>query len=240
MIPAELVGEFLGTFVLILLGNGVVAGVLTKKSKAEGAGWMVITTGWAFAVMMGVFIAKAFGSPSAHLNPAVTLGFAILDNDYSKILSFIPTQILGASLGAIFVYLHYFPHWKEANDKSAILAVFSTEPAISHKPSNFFSEFLGTFLLILGIYAIFHPSMTGLTAHIGTFLVGILVWAIGLSMGGTTGYAINPARDLGPRIIHSILPIHGKGDSNWKYAWIPVIAPLCGAAVAGILIKLVQ
>jgi len=236
MNPVEMIGEFLGTFVLILLGNGVVAGVLLKKSKAEGSGWIVITTGWALAVIMGVFVAKAFGSPSAHLNPAVTLGFAILDNDYSKLFSFRPAQILGAALGAFSVYLHYFPHWKETNEKSAILAIFSTEPAISHRPSNFFSEFLGTFLLLLGIYSIFHPSMIGLTVHMGAFLVGVLVWAIGLSLGGTTGYAINPARDLGPRIMHSILPIPGKGKSNWKYAWIPIVAPLSGAAVAAYFI----
>ncbi len=216
MLGSEILGEFLGTFVLILLGDGVVAGVLLEKSKSKGSGWIVITAGWAFAVVIGVFVAKAFGSNSAHLNPAVTIGFAILEQDPSKIISYIPAQLLGAFLGAVFVYIHYLPHWREKNDSSAILAIFSTEPAISNIASNFMSEFFGTFILILGLHSIFHPSTTELNAQFGTLLVGILVWSIGLSMGGTTGYAINPARDLGPRIAHMLLPIPGKGSSNWR------------------------
>ncbi|EMY14229.1 MIP family channel protein [Leptospira weilii str. Ecochallenge] len=233
---SPVLGEFLGTFVLILLGNGVVAGVLLESSKSKDGGWIVITAGWAFAVMLGIFTSNTFGSSDAHLNPAVTLAFAVKTGDYSKLAFYIPAQVGGAFLGAVFNYLHYLPHWKETKDPGKILAVFSTEPAISHIVSNFFSEFLGTFLLILGIVSIFSPTMTGLTAHFGTFLVGILVWSIGLSMGGTTGYAINPARDLGPRLAHFILPIAGKGSSNWKYAWLPVIAPLSGGACAGFLL----
>lgn len=233
---SPVLGEFLGTFVLILLGNGVVAGVLLEHSKSKDSGWIVITTGWAFAVMLGIFTSNAFGSPDAHLNPAVTLAFAIKSGDYSKLLIYIPAQVAGAFLGAVFNFLHYLPHWKETKDKGKILAVFSTEPAISHTVSNFFSEFLGTFLLILGIVSIFSPTMQGLTTHFGAFLVGILVWSIGLSMGGTTGYAINPARDLGPRLAHFLLPIPGKGSSNWKYAWLPVVAPLSGAAFAGFIL----
>ncbi|PJZ64895.1 aquaporin family protein [Leptospira wolffii] len=230
-------GEFLGTFTLILLGDGVVAGVLLERSKAKDSGWMVITSAWAFAVMLGIFVAKAFGSADAHLNPAVTLAFAIQSGDYSKLLIYIPAQLFGAFLGAVAVYLHYLPHWKETGDRGKILSVFSTEPAIKHGTSNFISEFLGTFLLILGVYSIFSPQISGLSVPFGIFFVGILVWAIGLSMGGTTGYAINPARDLGPRLAHFILPIPNKGPSGWEYAWLPVVAPLAGAIAAGFLLK---
>jgi glycerol uptake facilitator protein len=230
-------GEFLGTLVLILLGNGVVAGVVLEKSKSKNSGWIVITAGWAFAVIFGVFVSKAFGSADAHLNPAVTLGFAILGNDFSKLLTYIPAQILGAFLGSVLVYLHYLPHWKEANSPEAILAVFSTDPAIDHKASNFFGELLGTFLLIIGLHSISHPSLSGLTPHIAVLFVGLLVWSLGLSMGGTTGYAINPARDFGPRLAHFLLPISGKADSNWKYSWIPVLAPLVGSTLAAFFIK---
>ncbi|TGK02735.1 aquaporin family protein [Leptospira langatensis] len=230
-------GELLGTFTLILLGDGVVAGVLLEKSKAKDSGWMVITSAWAFAVIIGVFVAKAFGSPDAHLNPAITLGFAVQSGNYSKILTYIPAQLLGAFLGASAVYMHYLPHWKETKDKGKILAVFSTDPAIKHRSSNFISEFLGTFVLVLGVYSIFSPQITDLTTPMGILSVGILVWAIGLSMGGTTGYAINPARDLGPRLAHSILPIPNKGPSGWEYAWLPVLAPLAGGVVGGFLLK---
>ncbi|MDV6235844.1 MIP/aquaporin family protein [Leptospira ellisii] len=231
-------GEFLGTFVLILLGNGVVAGVLLEKSKSKDGGWIVITAGWAFAVILGIFTSNAFGSSDAHLNPAVTLAFAVQSGDFSKLLLYVPAQIAGAFCGAVVNYLHYLPHWKETRDKEKILAVFSTDPAIPRPASNFFSEFLGTFLLILGIVSIFSTKMQGLQTHFGAFLVGILVWSIGLSMGGTTGYAINPARDLGPRLAHFLLPIPGKGPSNWRYAWLPVVAPLAGAAAAGLFIRI--
>jgi glycerol uptake facilitator protein len=233
-------GEFMGTLVLILLGNGVVAGVLLKKSKAENSGWLVITAGWAFAVMCGVFTAIACGSPQAHLNPAVTFGVAVSTGDFSHCLPFFSAQILGAIAGAALVWIHFLPHWKETPDTAAKLAVFSTGPAIRKFPANFISEVIGTFALVFIVSAIFSKSVaaTGPAAGLGPFLVGSLVWGIGLSLGGTTGYAINPARDLGPRIAHTLLPIAGKGASDWTYASIPVLGPLVGGALAGLLVKL--
>lgn len=234
-------GEFIGTLVLILLGDGVVAGVLLKRSKAEGSGWMVITTGWAFAVMAGVFASIACGSKDAFLNPAVTLGFAVSSGDYSKLVPLVTAQLLGAFVGATLVWLHYLPHWKETADASLKLAVFSTGPAIRNVATNLVSEIIGTFFLVFIAGAIFSKTVSkdGIAAGLGPYLVGCLVWAIGLSLGGTTGYAINPARDLGPRIAHAVLPISGKGKSDWGYAGIPVVGPFIGAALAGILIRLV-
>lgn len=234
-------GEFVGTLVLILLGDGVVAGVLLKRSKAENSGWMVITTGWAFAVMAGVFVAIACGSKDAFLNPAVTLGFAISSGDYSKLAPLAAAQLLGAFVGAALVWLHYLPHWKDTPDSSAKLAVFCTGPAIRSAGANLVSEIVGTFVLVFVAGTIFAKAVSpnGPAAGLGPYLVGCLVWAIGLSLGGTTGYAINPARDLGPRIAHAILPISGKGNSDWGYAGIPVVGPLVGAALAGVLIRLV-
>ncbi|XDD42901.1 MIP/aquaporin family protein [Leptospira sp. WS60.C2] len=234
----ELVGEFFGTAVLILLGDGVVAGVLLEKSKAKDGGWITITTAWALAVCFGVLVAKALGSPGAHLNPAVTLSVCIQSGDFANFLPYSLAQVTGAALGAFLVYLHYLPHWKETKDPGKILAVFSTEPAIKHTLSNVISEGFGTFLLIIGIHAIFSPTNGGASGIAGTGFVALLVWAIGLSMGGTTGYAINPARDLGPRIVHSLVPIPNKGDSGWKYAWLPVVVPLVGGGLAAIVIRL--
>lgn len=231
-------GEFMGTLVLILLGDGVVAGVLLKRSKAESAGWMVITAGWAFAVMCGVFTAIACGSPQAHLNPAVTLGVAVTTGNYAHFLSFVIAQVLGALVGATLVWIHYWPHWRETENPGLKLAVFSTGPAIRHYPANFVSEVIGTFVLVFVASAIFTKAAAVPVAGLGPFLVGGLVWAIGLSLGGTTGYAINPARDLGPRIAHTILPIAGKGSSDWNYAAIPVLGPLLGGALAGLLLKI--
>jgi glycerol uptake facilitator protein len=233
-------GEFMGTLVLILLGDGVVAGVLLKKSKAEHSGWIVITAGWAFAVMCGVFTAIACGSPAAHLNPAVTLGMAVRTGDYSLVLPFLSAQVLGALVGATLVWLHYLPHWSESPDSDAKLAVFSTGPAIRNYPFNFVSEVIGTFILVFVVSAIFSKAVaaTGPAAGLGPFLVASLVWGIGLSLGGTTGYAINPARDLGPRIAHAILPIAGKGHSDWPYAAVPVLGPLVGGVLAGLLVKM--
>lgn len=230
-------GEFIGTLVLILLGDGVVAGVLLRRSKAEGSGWIVITTGWAFAVMAGVFASIACGSKDAYLNPAVALGFAISSGDYSKLAVVVPAQLLGAFTGATLVWLHYLPHWKETPDTSLKLGVFCTAPAIRHAAANLVSEIIGTFVLVLIAATIFSKAVAenGIAAGLGPYLVGCLVWAIGLSLGGTTGYAINPARDLGPRIAHAVLPIAGKGHSDWSYAPIPVIGPLLGAALAGLL-----
>jgi glycerol uptake facilitator protein len=230
-------GEFMGTLVLILLGNGVVAGVLLKRSKAENSGWMVITAGWAFAVMCGVFTAIACGSPQAQLNPAVTLGVAVISGNYSHLLPFAAAQTLGAATGAALVWVHYLPHWRETADPAAKLAIFSTGPAIRHYPANFVSEMIGTFVLVFVASAIFTKTATIPVAGLGPFLVGALVWAIGLSLGGTTGYAINPARDLGPRIAHTFLPIAGKGASDWSYAAIPILGPLVGGALAGWLVK---
>jgi glycerol uptake facilitator protein len=233
-------GEFMGTMVLILLGDGVVAGVLLKKSKAENSGWIVITAGWAFGVMCGVFTAIACGSPGAHLNPAVTLGVAVRSGDYSNVLPFMTAQILGALVGATLVWLHYLPHWSESPESSAKLAVFSTGPAIRNYPFNFVSEVIGTFVLVFVVSAIFSKAVaaTGPVSGLGPFLVASLVWGIGLSLGGTTGYAINPARDLGPRIAHALLPIAGKGPSDWPYAPVPILGPLVGGALAGLLVKI--
>ena len=234
------VGEFMGTLVLILLGDGVVAGVLLKRSKAENSGWIVITAGWAFAVLCGVFTAIACGSPEAHLNPAVTLGIAVKTGDFSHLLPFFSAQLLGAFAGASLVYLHYLPHWQQTPDASSKLGVFSTTPAIRNLPFNLLSEMIATFILVFVVGAIFSKNVShvGLTAGLGPFLVGCLVWGIGLSLGGTTGYAINPARDLGPRMAHALLPIPGKGTSDWGYALIPILGPLAGGAIAGWLAKL--
>ena len=194
-------GEFLGTMILILLGNGVVAGVLLKKSKAEGSGWMVITAGWAFAVMAGVFTSIACGSSDAHLNPAVTLGFAVRAGNFSKVAPYFAAQMLGAFVGAVLVWLHYAPHWRETPDPAAKLACFCTAPAIRNFAANLVSETIATFVLVFVVGAIFSRSVAASgPGAMGPYLVGSLVWGIGLSLGGTTGYAINPARDFGPRL----------------------------------------
>ena len=232
-------GEFMGTAVLILLGNGVVANVLLKKSKGEGGGWIVISAGWAFAVLCGVLTAIACGSSDAHLNPAVTLGFAVVSGNFSKLAPYILAQLLGAITGATFVWLQYLPHWRETSDPGLKLACYSTSPAIRNLASNAISEIVGTFILVFVVGAIFSKAVatTGFSPGFGPYLVACLVWAIGLSLGGATGYAINPARDLGPRIAHAILPIAGKGQSDWGYALIPVISPLIGGGIAGVAIK---
>ena len=232
-------GEFLGTMMLILLGDGVVAGVLLKRSKSEGAGWLVITAGWAFAVMAGVFTAIACGSRDAHINPAVTLGFAVRAGSFGKCLPYIAAQLLGAMAGAALVWLHYLPHWRETPDPALKLACFCTAPAIRKAAANLVSEIIGTAVLVFVVGAIFSKSVAaGGPGALGPYLVGSLVWGIGLSLGGTTGYAINPARDLGPRVAHALLPIAGKGSSDWSYAPIPVIGPLAGGALAGWLLRL--
>jgi glycerol uptake facilitator protein len=231
-------GEFLGTMILILLGDGVVAGVLLKRSKAEGSGWMVITAGWAFAVMAGVFTAVACGSSDAHLNPAVTLGFAVRAGSFGKCLPYIAAQLLGAMAGAALVWVHYLPHWKETPDSGLKLACFCTAPAIRKAAANLISEIIGTAVLVFVVGAIFSKAIAaGGPGALGPYLVASLVWGIGLSLGGTTGYAINPARDLGPRLAHAILPIAGKGSSDWSYAGIPVVGPLLGGVLAGWLLR---
>lgn len=232
-------GEFLGTMILILLGDGVVAGVLLNKSKAQGGGWMVITTGWALAVMCGVFVAMACGSSDAHLNPAVTLGFAVRDWSFGKVGPYFGAQLLGAFVGAVLVWLHYTQHWGETADAQHKLGSFCTIPAIRGLAANLLSEIIGTFVLVFVVGAIFSRKVAGagLASGLGPYLVGSLVWGIGLSLGGTTGYAINPARDLGPRVAHAVLPIAGKSESDWSYAPIPVIGPLVGGALAGFLLR---
>lgn len=236
---AKCFGEFMGTLVLVLLGDGVVAGVLLKRSKAEGAGWMVITSGWAFAVMAGVFVAIACGSSDAHLNPAVTMGFAVSSGQFAKVAPYIVAQMAGAFAGATLVWLHFLPHWKETPDQGLKLAVFCTAPAIRRFGANLVSEIIGTFVLVFVVGAIFSKAVAGSgpTAGLGPYLVAALVWGIGLSLGGTTGYAINPARDLGPRLAHATLPIAGKGASDWGYAIVPVIGPLIGGGLAGVLLR---
>jgi glycerol uptake facilitator len=237
---SPLAGEFLGTLVLILLGGGVVAAVLLKRSKAEGSGWMVITAGWAFAVMAGVFTAIACGSSDAHLNPAVTMGFAVRDGNFAKFAPYFAAQLLGAMVGAALVWLHYFPHWKETPDATTKLACFCTAPAIRNTITNLVSEAIATCVLVFVVGAILSKSVSaaGPAAGLGPYLVGSLVWGIGLSLGGPTGYAINPARDLGPRMAHAILPIAGKSGSDWSYAPIPVIGPLIGGVLAGVLLRM--
>jgi glycerol uptake facilitator len=237
--PSPLFGEFAGTLILILLGDGVVAGVLLKGTKSESAGFAVITAGWAFAVMAGVFTAIACGSSDAHLNPAVTLGFAVTTGNFSKILPYTAAQMAGAFVGAVLVWIHYGPHWRATADGNLKLGVFCTSPAISRPAANIASEIIATFVLVMVVAAIFSTRVApaGTVGALGPYLVGSLVWGIGLSLGGTTGYAINPARDLGPRLAHAVLPIPGKRDSDWSYAAIPVIGPLAGALLAGLFAK---
>jgi len=220
--------ELLGTALLILLGNGVVAGVVLRGTKSENSGWIVITIGWALAVMFAVYAVGRISG--AHLNPAVSLALAAT-GQWSDLFTintlplYLVGQMLGAILGAALVYLHYLPHWARTEDPGAKLAVFCTAPAIRHTSGNFISEFIGTFVLMFGLSAL---GANRFAEGLNPLVVGALVLAIGLSLGGTTGYAINPARDLGPRIAHALLPIPGKGGSDWGYAWIPVIAPILG------------
>ena len=239
--PNGVLGEFMGTMVLILLGNGVVANVVLKKSKGEGAGWMVIATGWGLAVMAGVFTALAFGG-DGHLNPAVTLGVAVTTGDFGKLAWYTAAQMAGAIAGAVLVWLHYLPHWRETPDADSKRACFCTAPAIRKPMAHLLSEIIGTFVLVLVAAAIFSKTVAaaGPAAGLGPYLVGSLVWAIGLSLGGTTGYAINPARDLGPRIAHALLPIPNKQGSDWGYAAIPIVGPLLGGALASLVVRWAQ
>jgi glycerol uptake facilitator protein len=231
-------GEFMGTLVLMLLGGGVCAGVTLRKSYAADSGWMVITTGWALAVLCGVIVAQAFGSAGAHLNPAITLAAAVVSGNYAQIPVYWSAQLLGAMSGSTLMTLHYAPHWKLTDNPAAKLGIFSTNAAVHSPVANFLSEVIGTMVLVIVANAIFSHgvAMSGPAAGVGPWLVGSLVWGIGLSLGGTTGYAINPARDLGPRIVHALLPIPGKGGSNWRYAPIPVLGPLTGGVLAGLLV----
>jgi len=228
-------GEVVGTAVLILLGDGVVAGVLLNKSKAQNSGWIVITWAWAMAVFMGVITSIAVTDGVAHLNPAVTVGFAAVgfgDIAWSEVPELIAGEFIGAFIGALLVWLSYLPHWPETEDPGLKLAVFSTGPAIRNYGMNLVTEIIGTFVLVFGVIALAPQGIGGGVG--GPLAVGLLVLVIGLSLGGPTGYAINPARDLGPRIMHFILPIAGKGDSDWGYSWVPVIGPLIGGVLGAL------
>lgn len=237
---SQFVAEFVGTLFLMLIGNGVVANVVLKDTKGFNSGWIVITTGWAFAVFTGVVIAAPYSG--AHINPAVTLGLAIAGEfSWALVPKFILAQMLGAMAGSFIVWLMYKDHFDRTEDPLLKRAVFCTTPAIRNIGSNILSEIIGTFTLIFVIFYVTDPVMGGDTetpigmGSLGAIPVTFLVWAIGLALGGTTGYAINPARDLGPRIIYSIIPQKGKGDSDWSYSWIPVVAPILGATLAAMV-----
>lgn len=236
------VAEMVGTAILILLGDGVVAAVLLNRSKAQNAGWIVITTGWALAVAVAVYAVGRFSG--AHINPAVTIGLAVIDAvEWRDVPLYLAGQFVGAFIGATLVWLHYHPHWEVTEDPGSKLAVFSTGPAVRTYASNVVSEVIGTFVLVFGVLAITSNFGAGggnqaLQQAFGTafspLLVGFLVWVIGLSLGGPTGYAINPARDLGPRIMHQVLPIAGKGESDWGYSWVPVVGPIIGGILGAV------
>jgi glycerol uptake facilitator protein len=238
------IAEFIGTMLLILLGDGVVANVLLKDTKGNNSGWMVITTAWGLAVFVGVVVAGPYSG--AHLNPAVTLALAITGKfAWALVPAYVLAQLSGAAAGAALVWLMYYDHFKRTNSPDHVLAVFCTGPAVRNYISNITSEIIGSFVLLLTIFYISGAEITSTKAPIGLGSVGalpvaLLVWVIGLSLGGTTGYAINPARDLGPRLIHYLLPIKGKGTSDWAYAWIPVLGPLVGGSLAAGLYLLLQ
>lgn len=237
---SPILAEAIGTLILVLLGDGVVANVVLGKTKGNSSGWIVITAGWAFAVTIAVYCTSAISG--AHLNPAVTLAMASIGKfSWALVPGYIGAQVVGAFLGAVLVWLSYLPHWKETPDQGAIRGTFCTAPAIRHPLSNLICEIIGTAMLVIGLLAILTPENlvpgTGFDKAFSPALVGILVWAIGLSLGGPTGYAINPARDLGPRLAHAILPIPGKGDSDWGYAWVPVLGPILGGIAGAFLYK---
>ncbi len=226
------VGEIIGTMLLILLGDGVVANVVLGKTKGNSGGWIVITTAWALAVFVGAYSSAVVSG--AHLNPAVSIGLAVAGNfGWGDVPLYIVAQMIGAFIGAVLVWLAYYMHWGATPDPGAKLAVFSTGPAIRSTVWNLITEIIGTFVLVFGILAI--RGAEGDMGSLAIIPVAFLVWAIGLSLGGPTGYAINPARDLGPRIAHAVLPIPGKGSSDWGYSWIPVVGPIVGAIIAALL-----
>ena len=229
----NLFGEFMGTMVLIVFGAGVCANMSLTKSKGQGGGWICIAVGWGFAVTLGVFTATTLGAPQGDLNPAVTLAKTMAGiYTIPQLLATSAAQLVGAIVGAAIVWLAYLPHWEETPDPATKLGVFATGPAIRSLGANFLCEMIATFFLMFVIWMIFSKPIGTLPPGSGPYLVGVLIWALGLSLGGPTGYAMNPARDLGPRIAHAILPIAGKGDSDWGYAWVPILGPLCGGALA--------
>jgi glycerol uptake facilitator protein len=227
--------EFLGTAFLILMGDGVVASVLLKESKSHNAGWLTIAVAWGLAVMLAIYAVGSFSG--AHLNPAVSVGLAVAGSfGWSEVPMYILSQVTGAFFGAVLVWLHFKPHWEKTPDAAAKLAVFSTGPAIRDTVSNLMSEIIGTAVLVLGLLFI---GANRFAEGLNPVIVGLLIVSIGLSLGGTTGFAINPARDLGPRLAHAILPIPGKGNSDWGYSWIPVLGPLIGGAIGAWLYQLI-
>jgi glycerol uptake facilitator protein len=239
---SPLLAELLGTAILVLLGDGVVANVVLQRTKGNDAGWIVITTGWALAVTIAVY---SVGSVSgAHLNPAVTIGLATIGTfPWSSVPGYIAAQVAGGFLGAVVVWLAYLPHWEATTDPAAKLAVFSTGPAIRKPMANLVTEIIGTFVLVLGILAVLSPANltqgSDWSRGLGPLLVGAIVWSIGISLGGPTGYAINPARDLGPRIAHAVLPLPAKGGSDWDYAWVPIVGPIIGGVLGALCYQLI-
>jgi glycerol uptake facilitator protein len=233
----DFLGEFFGTLMLVLLGNGAVANILLTQSKANGGGWIVIATGWAFAVLSGVLVAVGIGS-NGHINPAVTLAFAYSSGAWTTVPSYIAGQFAGGFVGAVLVWLAFLPHWAKTEDAGLKFACFSTSPAIRDAKSNFATEAIATFVLVFVIIAIFSKAV-GASGVLAPLMVAFLVWGIGLSLGGPTGYALNPARDLAPRVAHAVLPIAGKGSSDWGYSWVPVVAPITGALLAIVVARAV-
>lgn len=235
-----IIAEFIGTMILIILGDGVVAGVLLRNSKAENSGWIVITFGWAMAVTIAVYCVTQFSG--ALINPAVTIAVAVTGGlEWALVPGFIIAQFLGAFVGAVIVWLAYLPHWPETEDAGLKLGVFCTAPAIYNTPANVITEIIGTFVLVFGVFGITANAEAApgaaaavIGSGINPLLVGLIVLGIGLSLGGPTGYAINPARDLGPRIAHAVLPIAGKGGNDWGYSWIPVVGPIIGGIIGAV------
>jgi glycerol uptake facilitator protein len=236
--PPALFGEFMGTMVLVLLGNASIAGVVLTRSKAEGGGWIVVSTGWAFAAMAGLFTAMACGSRDAHINPAVTLGVAVASGNFSKLVPYVTAQMLGGFAGASLVWLHYLPHWAGTQDPIRKLSCFCSHPAIPNRVANLISEIIPTSLLVFVAGCIL--TRPNLPAGLGPFLIGTLVWGLILALAGTTGSSMNPARDLSSRIAHAVLPIPGKGGSDWGYAPISVLGTLAGGALGGLAIRFLR
>lgn len=238
------IAELIGTMIMILLGDGVVANVVLNDTKGNNSGWIVITTAWGLAVFVAVTIAGPYSG--GHFNPAITIGMAIAGKfPWANVLPYIAAQFIGAFLGAFLVWIMYYDHFKKTKDPAAILGVFCTGPAVRNYVSNIASEIIGAFVLLFTVFYITGAEITTTKTPVGLGSVGalpvaLLVWVIGLSLGGTTGYAINPVRDLGPRIMHALLPISGKGGSDWAYAWIPILGPIAGTALAAVLYLVIQ
>lgn len=227
------IGELMGTMVLIIFGGGVVSNCLLGKTKGEGAGWITIITGWMVGVLMGVYVAIACGSPQGDINPVVTYAKTFMGiYTWSDAFVIMICQVIGGFLGGVIVWLAYLRHWAETEDKGFKLGVFCTGPAIRDYSANVLTEVIATTVLVFGVFSIFSQKVGGVAPGMGPYLVGILVWGLGASLGGPTGYAMNPARDLGPRLAHAVLPIAGKGDSDWGYSWVPIVGPFIGATIA--------